>query len=492
MKTKFVRIIIPLIVAWTFHPVLRAGGSVITITYYSTTQNTECKMNVYLPQGYNDPQDSVNYYPVFYLIHGGGENYTHWVNSGNAKTTLDEYIAAGKAVPMILVMPDGKNLAPEVFSQELINDIIPYIETHYRVKADKDHRGVGGLSWGGLQAMDAGLYHYELFGYVAVLSSGWFTSETATYNKFRNFLAEHGADMENSIRYLYFSEGTSTDIAYTNGMATLKALRDYGITVHYWEHAGGHSWSAWREDLKSFLPFLFRDSTTRYVSLEFQGGSIVNPTIMTQLNAVIDTPPTPVRTGYSFVGWYKEPECLNSFDFAHDTIKKNITLYAKWTINSYRITFNSNGGSPVNDTIVAVYNSLIKAPADPVRPGYIFDGWYTNTSFYKKWNFNVDRVPAKDITLVAKWIDSASVTVHKSILQNIAVYPNPVTQTLRIANLPADAQVQVYSSDGKLLITKQLKAPADILNTTMLPPGIYRLKIGNAFFEKYESIIVKH
>ncbi|HEY9123837.1 MAG TPA: InlB B-repeat-containing protein [Bacteroidales bacterium] len=494
MRTNyFLKTVLTGIVALLFVPFLKGinTGTVTTITYYSTTQKVDCKMNVYVPYGYDQEADTVNSYPVFYLIHGGGENYTHWVNSGNAKGTLDEFIAAGKAVPMILVMPDAKNLAADVFAKELINDIIPYIEKNYRVKADKDHRGVGGLSWGGLQAMEAGIYHYEMFGYLSVLSSGWFTNETATYNRAKAFLSAHGKDMEKSIRYLYFSEGTSTDIAYNNGMATLKVLRDSGLTVHYWEHPGGHQWSAWREDFRSFAPFLFRDTATKYVSLAFQGGIITNSTIMTHLDSVIAEPVKPVRYGYTFAGWYKDAACLDSFDFAHDTIKKNITLYAKWSINSYKISFNSNGGSAINDTIVANYNTLITAPIAPVKSGYVFDGWYTNGAFTKKWDFSKDRVPNTDITLVAKWVDIASVSVDKVNMMKIAVFPNPVKSVLQINNLHSDASVAIFGIDGKLMVTEKLKAPNGTINVEALPEGFYKVKISNASFEMNQNIVVK-
>jgi hypothetical protein len=74
----------------------------------------------------------------FILMPGGGEDYTYWMRAGKADTVLNYYIEHGIAVPMILVTPDGRNLSPEIFSNEMLNDIIPYVESNYRVKADKD------------------------------------------------------------------------------------------------------------------------------------------------------------------------------------------------------------------------------------------------------------------------------------------------------------------------------------------------------------------
>lgn len=453
-----------------------AAGKVVTIKYYSTTQHDSCLMNVYLPAGYSDIADSSHHYPVFYLFHGGGENYNHWVNAGMADTTLNYYISTGKCVPMILVMPDCKNIAPETFANEMINDVIPYIESNYRVIADKDHRGVGGLSWGGMQAMELGIYHYEMFGYMAILSSGWFTSETSTYDRARNFLAAHSADMEKSIRYIYFAEGTSYDIAYNNGLATLKLFRDYDLTVHYWEFSGGHQWTTWKEDFKAFTPYLFRDSTTRYISLAFQGGYIKNSTVMTNLDSLAKAPVNPTRKGYSFTGWYNEPEYVNNFDFSTDTINSNITLYAKWNINSYKVAFNSKGGNYDPDTILAVYNTKIAEPVDPTKSGLYFSGWYTDTTYSQKWVFTSFPVTT-DMTLYAKWSEVTSIEYNQN--SEIALYPNPAKSYLQILNLQTKSSIDIYNLEGKLIThVDQLDATGTI-SIDMLPKGVYVLVIND-------------
>lgn len=466
------------------------AGSVVTVTYYSTTQGTSCNMNVYLPAGYQEDADTVNYYPVFYLIHGGGENYTHWVNSGQANTTLDTYIASGEAVPMILVMPDGKNLSPDIFSNELLNDIIPYIETNYRVIVDKDHRGVGGLSWGGLQAMEAGIYHYNFFGYLAVLSSGWFTTEVATYNRARSFLETNSTAMENTIRYLYFSEGTSSDIAYENGLATLGLLKEYGLTAHYWEHFGGHSWTAWTADFKALAPYLFRDSTTVYVALDFRGGVPKDPTIMTHIDSLIDRPANPTRTGYTFDKWYKQPECIDTFDFSADTIKKNTTIYADWNVRYYKVSFNSNGGTPITDTLSVTYNSLISAPPDPLYEGYILDGWYVDPNSGRKWNFAADRV-TYSLTLFARWLDSSVISMNEDEYHNIITYPNPARSMLQIINLPSDAHLTIYSPQGKLIMQQDMKSSQASIDINNLPSGMYIMKISNNTCSVFNKIVVQ-
>jgi uncharacterized repeat protein (TIGR02543 family) len=452
------------------------AGTVVTVTYNSSTQNTECTLNIYLPAGYIDAADSVNSYPVFYLIHGGGENYTHWVNEGKANTTLDSYIENGTAVPMILVMPDGKNLAADIFSNELINDIIPFIESNYRVKTDKDNRGVGGLSWGGLQALEPGLYHYEMFGYIAILSSGWFTTETATYNRATEFLNEHGSDIEKSVRYFYFGDGMAEDIAYQNGLATMQVLKDGGLTVHYWQHPSGHWWGVWREDFKAFAPFLFRDSSTVYISLDFKGGNVKNSTVITHVDSTLVAPATPTRTGYTFADWYKETNCINIFDFTTETINKNTTIFANWNINSYKVNFESNGGTELSEIQSVNFNSLITAPVEPQKTNFIFNGWYTNNAFTKKWDFSKDLV-TKDLTLYAEWISATGAIDENKT--DLLIYPNPAKNVIKLANIINHVDLKIFDLNGKLLIQKQnIKANHDI-NVSELPQGIYLVNITN-------------
>ncbi len=444
------------------------NGTVKTITYHSSTQNTSCKMNIYFPPGYTDSTDSSNFYPVFYMIHGGGENYTHWIESGYADKTLDNAINSGKATPMLLVMPDAKNLDPAVFCNELLNDIIPYIEKNYRVRTDKDSRGVGGLSWGGLQAMEAGIFHYEMFGYVSILSSGWFATDNAAYDRAKIFLTANASEMEKSYRYFYFGEGTKEDIAYANGQATLKVLRENKLTIHYWEFPSGHWWGVWREDFKAMVPFLFRDEKTCYISLDFQGGNIVNSTVMLKSGELAKEPATPVRTGYDFSGWYREPSCISKFNFASDTVSSNTTIYANWKIKSFTVSFNSNGGNQIAD-IKADYDTKITEPAIPQRTGYVFEGWYTNQNYNKKWNFSTDKVSG-NIKLVAKWKENTSSSKDYNS-EGISLFPNPAGNTLQLKNRGTISQISIYDAKGISIYNPVLKD--NCIDISGLPDGSY-------------------
>jgi len=105
--------------------------------------------------------------------------------------------------------------------------------------------------------------------------------------------------------------------------------------------------------------------------------------------------------GYAFGGWYREPACTHAWNFSADAVTANITLYAKWTINTYTVTFDSQGGSAVPGK-TAVYYTTIPAPVLPSRAGYTFGGWYKDAGCTAAWSFATDRVLG-NTTLYAKW-----------------------------------------------------------------------------------------
>ncbi len=116
---------------------------------------------IYLPPGYNDPANTNPRYPVVYLLHGAPGNYKDWAGGGNASATADALIDTGRIPPTILVMPEGKanltvdsewaNGAPPAPQAEsyLVQEVVPYIDAHYRTIAEQAHRAIGGLSSGG-------------------------------------------------------------------------------------------------------------------------------------------------------------------------------------------------------------------------------------------------------------------------------------------------------------------------------------------------------
>ncbi|SDB89840.1 leucine-rich repeat protein, partial [Williamwhitmania taraxaci] len=145
-----------------------------------------------------------------------------------------------------------------------------------------------------------------------------------------------------------------------------------------------------------------------FVAFNSQGGSAIAD-LTPSFNATIVAPANPTRTGYAFVAWYKEAACTTPWNFTSDLVTANTTLYAKWNINSYTVTFDSQLGSVVAPKTTN-YNTAITAPANPTRTGYAFVAWYKEAACTNPWNFTSDKVTA-NTTLYAKWnINSYTVT----------------------------------------------------------------------------------
>ncbi|WML24581.1 InlB B-repeat-containing protein [Neobacillus sp. OS1-33] len=135
------------------------------------------------------------------------------------------------------------------------------------------------------------------------------------------------------------------------------------------------------------------------LSFNSQGGSYVSP-VTANSGSTFTQPTAPTRTGYIFGGWYTDAACTNLYDF-NTPVTSNVTLYAKWTTNIYRISFNSNGGTSVPSTTVG-YNKTFTQPTAPKRTGYTFGGWYTDAACTNLYNFNTP--VTSNITLYAKWV----------------------------------------------------------------------------------------
>ncbi|MEH7073878.1 Ig-like domain-containing protein, partial [Neobacillus drentensis] len=129
---------------------------------------------------------------------------------------------------------------------------------------------------------------------------------------------------------------------------------------------------------------------------------------------LVVSPTEPAKTGYTFGGWYKDSAYTLAWDFTKDTVQaNNITLYAKWTINSYTVNFDSKDGSAVPD-INAKYNAKITAPTPPTKVGYTFGGWYKDAAYTTAWDFENDTIPATNITLYVKWATNSHTVTFDS------------------------------------------------------------------------------
>lgn len=253
--------------------------------YFSKTTNSVRRVYIYTPPEYDKANS--NRYPVLYLQHGMGENETGWGNQGHANLIMDNLIAEGKTTPFIIVMENSSvNLGPRgarpagipgqaapqqgapvsngprtvgggpmggvnfaaQFQKILFEDLIPYIESNYRVIADQSHRAMAGLSMGGMQTHTIVVAAPDKFSYVGMFSSGTFSpTEITDMDSFKK-----------KIKVVFMSfggrEGGSTRI-----QAAAEEWNKAGIKgVSYVSPETAHEWQSWRRSLYEFAPLLFK------------------------------------------------------------------------------------------------------------------------------------------------------------------------------------------------------------------------------------------
>ena len=239
-------------------------GAVASIFYFSKSLDRNRRMHVYTPPGYEAGQDK---YPVFYLLHGASDSDDSWTSVGRAGFILDNLIATAKAKPMVVVMPAGHTRvgfgmrgaggAPprDEFAEDFVGDIMPYVESHYRVFTDRAHRAMAGLSMGGGQTLGIGFSHLDKFGYLGVFSSGIFGRGTDTWETQRQKTLDD-AGLKEGLKVLWFATGTD-DRLMQSTKATIETLKKHGFKPVFKESPGGHTWINWRNYLNEFAPMLF-------------------------------------------------------------------------------------------------------------------------------------------------------------------------------------------------------------------------------------------
>ena len=223
---------------------------------------------VYTPPGY-DPRGK-QAYPVLYLLHGYSDDASGWSAVGLANVILDNLIAAGKAKPMIIVMPLGydepKILEPnsgafrdrsitdrnfDKFQEALLTEVIPRVESEYRVNKDRTARAIAGLSMGGAESLLTGLNGLDKFAWIGAFSSGGFTPE------FEKQFPNLDAKSNQQIKLLWIACGTEDHLININ-RDFRKWLATKSITHADIETPGMHTWMVWRRNLTEFTQLLFR------------------------------------------------------------------------------------------------------------------------------------------------------------------------------------------------------------------------------------------
>jgi len=290
---------------WNFKDV--PHGTIEQVWYPSPTLHLDQRrMFVYLPPGYK--ANGTKKYPVLYLLHGAGGDEDAWMTMGRANIIMDNLIAAAKAVPMIVVMPNGNatqtvaqgfgdgptpsvqqvtapapnpgpgaigaprnagtspgsnpaaNSGPRPqlpaqsyagsYPESIVKDIIPFVESNYRVYTDKNHRAIAGLSMGGGQTVTTTNNNPNLFGYIGVFSAGGRVGDTTFESQLMEIKKDGGK--------LYWTGAGDTDMARAGTVALETDLKSKGFPTSYKEIPGRHYWFLWRDFLSDYAGQIFK------------------------------------------------------------------------------------------------------------------------------------------------------------------------------------------------------------------------------------------
>lgn len=239
-------------------------GIIETVEYASETVGNFRKATIYTPPGYGDDKT----YNVLYLLHGIGGDESEWHRHADPQTILDNLCADGKLAPMIVVFPNGRAMpndraegdlfdpdkvkAFETFEFDLLNDLIPFIESRYSVSTGRENRAIAGLSMGGGQSLNIGLKHLDRFAWIGAFSP-------APNTKSPEQLVPHPEEASARLKLLWLSCGDEDSLKPISDR-THAYLAEHQVPHIWFEEPGGHDWSVWKSDLYHFSQHLFKDS----------------------------------------------------------------------------------------------------------------------------------------------------------------------------------------------------------------------------------------
>ena len=250
-------------------------GSVTRRWYDSPGNGMSRRITIYTPPGYETGKEK---YPVLYLLHGMGGDEEAWIALGRTSQILDNLIAQGKAKPMLVVMTNGnvvQEAAPGESSlgytkpsmqmdhtmdgkfEETFPDVIKFVESNYRVKAEKSGRAIAGLSMGGYHSLHISRFYPNTFDYVGLFSAAIMSNDKATSAVYKNFDATLEAQMKNGYKLYWIGIGKA-DFLYKANEEYRAKLDKMGMKYTYVETEGGHTWTNWRVYLSQIAPLLFK------------------------------------------------------------------------------------------------------------------------------------------------------------------------------------------------------------------------------------------
>jgi enterochelin esterase-like enzyme len=262
-------------------------GTVRVETYHSKTLGVPRTLWIYTPPGYDR---GTTRYPVFYLLHGAGNIDSSWMLTGRANYIIDNLIAEGKVKPMIIVNPlgyarmgigtgperpvtgapppaapgaalaaappggrGGPGIGGGAFGRDLIDDIIPFVESKFRTLKDPANRALGGLSMGGGQTAAIGFANPKLFSHLVIMSAGANNADQNYPEFFKN------ADVTNKqLKLLWVGVGKDDALVMAGSKALQEALTKHNIKHTYRVTEGRHEWVVWRHHLREVAPLMFR------------------------------------------------------------------------------------------------------------------------------------------------------------------------------------------------------------------------------------------
>jgi enterochelin esterase family protein len=239
-------------------------GEIHTHWYDSKSLGALRRLTVYTPPGYDPSQDTR--YPVLYLFHGANADETAWTRLGRVNLILDNLLAAHGAKPFLVVMPFGYGVPPgnapsagaadntTLFGRDLTEDVIPFVQSHYRASAEREQRAIAGLSMGGGESLTLGLGRLDLFAWVAGFSAALRTTELS---KTFSAIAGDPAGANQKLRLLWIGCGRD-DSLMPAARSFDEFLTQHQIRHVFRESAGAHTWMVWRHYLNELAPLLFQ------------------------------------------------------------------------------------------------------------------------------------------------------------------------------------------------------------------------------------------
>ena len=250
-------------------------GDVSAVWYDSPSLGMKRRMMVYTPAGYGDSRQR---YPVLYLLHGTGGDETVWTEQGRTAQILDNLIASGEAEPMIVVMPNGnvdepaaagfgpdnnvqptfshKNWMEGTFEQSF-NDIVTWVDSHYRTRDAKRYRAIAGLSMGGYHSLYISANQPDDFGYVGLFSPA-ITRMDQGKSKIYDDIETKLVNQFKQRPKLYWMGIGKDDFLYKDNAEFRKLLDQHRLRYTYYESTRGHEWTNWRDYLVIFAQQLFK------------------------------------------------------------------------------------------------------------------------------------------------------------------------------------------------------------------------------------------